>query len=423
MYIPETTRPGPNGTVYRCVLLRQSSREGGTGKNRTRANLSHGPAQAVEAIRLALHPKDDLALLGPFQHAPMHAGRSVGAGWVLSERARRRGIEAAVGTARAGKVARWPVMARVIAQGARLSAVRLAQTPAACAVWHITRGGDETHLYDNLPGLAETQDPMARRWFTTRRGDRKPTLFLSAVTSSDLEGQGTALAAVGSNRDGTAGKKHGGRGRLCDEEGTPGSGDVVAGNPPDRRTLAAQITQGARRVGCERVPCVGDRGLLKSRPIEARARAGLHSLPALPTPQGERWLKATGLQLARFPAQGGEVEHAGTRDIRRRHPLRAEEMAAVRGDTPRRMEQWGAQNTAYLAAHPRAQAAGARRACHPTLARLHIDAGLTGEIHERTFCLRGQGEAHREAAQRDGCDVRKTDRPRTVAGTAVGHER
>jgi hypothetical protein len=89
MYITETTRPGPNGTVYRCVLLRQSYREGGKVKNRTLANLSHCTPQEVEAIRVALQHKDDLAVLGTIQQAPLQEGRSVGAVWVLYEMARR----------------------------------------------------------------------------------------------------------------------------------------------------------------------------------------------------------------------------------------------------------------------------------------------------------------------------------------------
>jgi hypothetical protein len=49
MYITETTRTGANGTSYRCVLLRQSYREGGQVKNRTLANLSHCTPQYCSA--------------------------------------------------------------------------------------------------------------------------------------------------------------------------------------------------------------------------------------------------------------------------------------------------------------------------------------------------------------------------------------
>jgi hypothetical protein len=57
MYIIETIRPDPNGTVYRCVLLRRSYREGDKVKNRTIANLSHCTPQEIEALRLALRYK------------------------------------------------------------------------------------------------------------------------------------------------------------------------------------------------------------------------------------------------------------------------------------------------------------------------------------------------------------------------------
>src|SRR5215831_11959849 len=423
MYLTETTRPGPNGTVYRCVLLRQSYREGGQVKNRTLANLSHCTPQEIEAIRVALEHKDDLAVLGTLQKAPMQEGLSVGAVWVIYELARRLGIEAALGTDFAGKLALWQVMARVIDQGSRLSAVRLAQTHAACEVLHLSRGFDENDLYDNLAWLADNQRTIERRLFTTRRGDRKPTLFLYDVTSSYLEGQCNAFAAFGYNRDGKAGKKQVVLGLLCDEEGIPVSVDVFAGNTPDMRTVAAQITKVARRFGCARVTFVGDRGMIKSHQMEDLAQAGFHYITALTKPQVERLLKDQILQLALFTAQVCEVEHEGLRYIMRRNPLRAEEMAAVRDDKQRTMEQWVAKKNAYLAAHPRAQVAVALRECDTRLARLKVNAWLTGEAEERTLGVRMHAEAQREAAKLDGCYVLKTDVPQALAGTEVVHER
>ena len=160
--------------------------------------------------------------------------------------------------------------------------------------------------------------------------------------------------------------------------------DVCAGNTPAMTTLAAPSTQVARRFGCERVTCVGDRGMIKSHQIEARARAGCHSMTALTKPQVERLLKDKVLPLALVTAQVCEVEHQDSRYIVRRHPLRAEEVAAVRCDTQRRREQWVAKKNAYLAAPPRAQAAGALRECHTKLVRLQSDAGLTGAVEDRT---------------------------------------
>ena len=423
MYITETVRIAPNGTTYRCVLLRQSYREGSKVKNRTIANLSHCTPQEVEAIRLALQYKDDLTVSGALQEAPLHEGRSGGAVWVIYDMARRLGIEAALGKDGAGKLALWQVIARVIDQGSRLSAVRLAQTHAACEVLHMTRGFDENDLYDNLAWLADHQATIERRLCTTRRGDHKPTRFLYDVTSSYLEGQGNAFAAFGYNRDGKTGKPQVVSGLLCDEEGTPVSADVWAGNTPDMRTLAAQITKVARRFGCERVTFVGDRGMIKGPQIEELVQAGFHDITAVTKPQVERLLKANVLQLALFTAQVHAVEHEGTRYLVRRNPLRAEAMAAGRGDKQRSMEQWVARKNAYLTTHPRAQVAVALREAHTKLTRLQIAAWLTGAAEGRTISIRGHAEALQEAAKLDGCYVLRTDLPLAVAGTDFIHAR
>src|SRR5512145_1310459 len=117
MYIIETTRPGPNGTVYRCVLLRRSYREGDKVKNRTIANLSHCTPQEIQALRLALRYKDDLAVLGSVGTAlEIQEGRSVGAVCTVYQVARQLGIDKALGTHFAGKLALWQIIARVIAQ-------------------------------------------------------------------------------------------------------------------------------------------------------------------------------------------------------------------------------------------------------------------------------------------------------------------
>jgi transposase len=372
---------------------------------------------------VALHHKDDLAVWGPLQSAPLQEGRSVGAVWVIYEMARRCGIAAALGTEVSGKLALWQVSARVIDHGARLSAVRLAQTHAACAVWHLTRGFDENALYDNLTWLAANQVTIERRLFTARRGACKPTLFLYDVTSSYLEGQCNAFAVFGDNRDGKAGKKQVVIGLLCDAEGLPVLVEVFAGNTPDMRTVAAQITTVARRFGCQQVTLVGDRSRLKSPQIEELVQAGFHYITALPKPQVERLLQANVLQLALFTAQVREVEHEGLRYIVRRNPLRAAEMAAVRGDKQRTMEAWVAQKNASLAAHPRARVAVVLREGQTKLARLKSAAWLTGEVEERTIRLRVHAEAPREAARLDGCYVLKTDLPQAGAGTELVHER
>lgn len=424
MYITETTRPGPNGTLYRCVLLRRSYREGDKVKNRTIANLSHCTPQEIQALRLALRYKDDLAVLGSVGTAlEIQEGRSVGAVCTVYQVARQLGIDKALGTHFAGKLALWQIIARVIAQGSRLSAVRLAQSHAACELLGFPRGFDENDLYANLAWLATHQATIERRVFTARRGHSKPPLFLYDVTSSYLEGHCNALAAFGYHRDGKAGKPQVVVGLLCDEEGAPVSTDVFAGNTPDLATVAPQIRKVARRFGCERVTFVGDRGMLKSGQITALLQAGFHYITALTKPQIERFLKHGIFHLAWFADQVYEVEHAGLRYILRRNPQRAAEIAIGRQDKQRALEQCVGKKKAYLHAHPRAQVTVALREVQTQLRRLKVAEWLRVEAEGRTLQLRVDEPAQRQAARLDGCYVLKTDLPHTVAAAQVVHDR
>jgi Transposase DDE domain len=424
MYITETTRPGPNGTLYRCVLLRQSYREGKTVKNRTLANLSHCTPQEMAALRLALRHKDDLAALDSVQTAlEVYEGPAVGAVWTIYQVARRLGIPKARGTDFAGKLALWQVMARVIDQGARLSAGRLAQTHAACELLHFPRGFDENDLYENLAWLATHQATIEQRLFAVRHGQRKPALFLYDVTSSYLEGHCNALAAFGYNRDGKAGKRQVVVGLLCDDEGVPVSTDVFAGNTPDLATLAPQIRKVARRFGCERVTFVGDRGMIKSGQVAELAQVGFHYIPALTKAQIERLLKDEVFQLAWFGADVYEVEHAGLRYILRRNPQRAAEVDAGRQDKRQAVEQLVSTHNAYLRDHRRAQVAVALKKAQTRLARFKSEAWLHVEAQGRGLRLVVDAAARAETARLEGCYGLKTDLPSTVASAMVVHER
>jgi hypothetical protein len=104
MYSIATTRLGSNGTGYRCVLLRRSSREGDKVKNRTIATLAPCTPQDIEALRLALRSKDDLAVLGSVHTAlELQEGPSVGAVCPLYPVARQLGLDTALGTNCTGK--------------------------------------------------------------------------------------------------------------------------------------------------------------------------------------------------------------------------------------------------------------------------------------------------------------------------------
>ena len=129
--------------------------------------------------------KDDLRI---------EQGLSIGAVFALFTVAKRFGIDRALGNSQDAKQALWQVLARVIDQGSRLSAVRLAGTHAACDVLGL-EAFDEDDLYRNLDWLNENQATIEDRLFRLRHPDGKAQLFLYDVTSSYLEGAKNELAA------------------------------------------------------------------------------------------------------------------------------------------------------------------------------------------------------------------------------------
>ena len=157
--------------IYRSILLRESYREDGKVKKRTIANLSNCTPQEIEAIKLALTHKDDLGALGALSESvELHEGLTVGAVWSVYQVAKELGIEDALGNDFEGKLALWQVIARVIDQGSRLSAVRLAQVHAAGDVLNTKRGFDENNLYDNLAWLSGKQEKIERKLFGLKTG-------------------------------------------------------------------------------------------------------------------------------------------------------------------------------------------------------------------------------------------------------------
>src|SRR3984893_5350953 len=362
MYVARALWPSSNGKTYESVYLRESFREGARVRKRDIANLTHCDPKEISAIELALKFKGNLSALVSLDNIELRQGRSVGAVWTVYEVACRRGIDKALGQDFAGQLALWQVMARVLDQGSRLSAVRLAQVHAATDVLAIRRGFDENDLYANLTWLSQHQESIEKQMFTARRGTRKPELFLYDVTSSYLEGEANALGAYGYNRDGKKGKKQIVIGLLCDQEGEPVSTEVFRGNTQDPATFASQVKKASERFGCERVTFVGDRGMIKSGQIEDLSKAGFHYITAITKPQIETLLKTGLLQMALFDDTLCEVEQEGVRYILRRNPRRAEELVASRADKQASVEKLRQQLNGYLSEHPRAKVATAQKA-------------------------------------------------------------
>ena len=143
--------------------------------------------------------------------------------------------------------------ARVIDQGSRLSAVRLAMTHAACDVLGVGTF-DEDALYENLDWLAAVQAAVEDRLYAQRTQSKPINLFLYDVTSSYLEGTQNELAAFGYNRDGKKGKRQIVIGLLCDEDGHPVSIEVFPGNTSRSHTFAFRSRRSRSGLASQRLP-------------------------------------------------------------------------------------------------------------------------------------------------------------------------
>jgi len=423
MYV-DTSHITRGGKTYTRHLLRESYRAHGKVLHRTIANVSHCSEAEIAALRLALRHKEDLEHLGTIQDAiTLKQGLSFGAVWTVYHVARRLGIAQALGTTREGKLALWQVMARVIDQGSRLSAVRLAMAHAACDVLGLGTFNEDA-LYENLDWLAGAQALVEDRLFAQRTKSKPINLFLYDVTSSYLEGTQNALAAFGYNRDGKKGKRQIVIGLLCDEDGHPVSIEVFPGNTHDPHTVAAQLEKVKTRFGVTDITFVGDRGMIKGQQIEDLTQQGFHDITAITKPQIEKLLRTGTLQMGLFDQELAEVlTDEGLRYVLRRNPVRAQEVRDTRHAKLATLQALVAKHKQYLTDHPRANVQGAWQKLVARAKTLRIADWVELTIEERTITLTVKTHAQQEAAKLDGCSVLKTDLTPQQANKELVHDR
>ena len=186
MYV-DIARFRQHGKLYSRALLRESYKQDGKVKHRTIANLSKCSEEEIHAIKLALKHKRDLTHIESLtERVRTKQGLSVGAILVLKTIADRLHITWALGNHTQGKLALWQSMARVINQGSRLSAVRLAGQHAICDLLKLP-SFSEDDLYTNLDWVCDHQEQIEKRLFEMRYCTTKtPCLFLYDVTSNQL---------------------------------------------------------------------------------------------------------------------------------------------------------------------------------------------------------------------------------------------
>lgn len=413
--------------VHEQILLRHSYRdEQGRPRKRVVANLTRCPPEQVKAIEWALKNPDQVSLAQAGQgQLKVREGKSIGAVWAVREVARRLGIAKALGSHRQGQLALWQVIARVLEQGSRLSAVRLHEAYALAEAVGLKRGFDEDDLYDNLAWLSQQQAAIEDKLFKARRkkGAAPPALFLYDVTSSYLEGQSNALGEYGYNRDGKRGKQQIVVGLLCDETGEPVSAEVFRGNTCDPKTLSSQVHKAAHRFGCEKVTFVGDRGMIKQAGKQELNEAGFSYITALTKPEIETLLSHGSLQMELFDTEVCEVNLDGRRLVLRRNPVRAQEMAAARRDKRAAVQAVVDRQNTYLQAHPRAKTQTALKRVQAKLDTLRVTRWLSVRAEGRVLRLETDEAALKAESRLDGCYVLETDVPEDAASAETIHSR
>jgi transposase len=413
-----------NGKVYKRVLLRESYKVKGQVKHRTIANLAHCSEEEIQAIKLALKHKGDLHHLDSLKDA-VHTkqGLAVGAIILLKTLADRLHISEALGPSVDGQFALWQVMARVLNQGSRLSAVRLAGQHAVCDLLKLP-SFDEEDLYKNLNWLATNQGQIEKRLFDRRyQGHAVPRLFLYDVTSSYLEGMQNELGDWGYNRDGKKGKLQIVIGLLTDETGVPVSIEVFKGNTNDPKTVLSQIQKIARSFGITKVTFVGDRGMIKSAQIQDLKAEHFHYITAITKPQIATLLKQDVFQIEQFTEKLCEIESDGIRYILRRNPKRVEEIAQTRRDKIHKVQCFITRQNEYLAQHQRAKVSVALRKSTQWLQQLKVSEFAHVEAQERHLSLTLDAKKHAAISAFDGCYVIKTELPQEEVAAETVHQR
>ena len=424
MYV-DTSKTIKNGKVlYTRSLLRESYREKGKVKHRTIANISKCSDKEIDAIKLALKHKNDLSSLGSLKgNIKTKQGLSIGAIIVLKALADRLHITKALGNSTDAKLALWQVMARIIDQGSRLSAVRFAGTHAACDLLNLD-SFNEDDLYENLDWLCKQQEKIEKRLFGLRyKSNSPPRLFLYDVTSSYLEGMNNELADWGYNRDGKKGKLQIVIGLLTDGEGVPVSVEVFRGNTQDTKTFLNQVKKLAGRFEIEEVTVVGDRGMIKSAQIKGLKEEHFSYISAITKPQIEKLIKKGVIQLDLFSEQVCEVENDGIRYILRRNPVRAEEIEKTREEKIKKVQAKIKNRNEYLAEHKRAKLAVAKSKIELLITKLKIRSFAKVDIEGRGLSLQVDEEQKKEEKVLDGCYVIKTELKKTEISAEMAHQR
>ncbi len=323
----------PNRKSPPAILLREGYRKDGKVKNRTLANLSKLPPEAIEAIRRVLKGEElvstdelfEIVENGSRTHghvdAVVTAMQKLGfARLIASRSSRQRDLIVAL------------VAARLLEPQSKLATTRWWSSTTLPEVLGLGET-DEDELYDAMDWLLERQESIETKLAARHLEDGGLALY--DLTSSYFEGVTCPLAALGHNRDGKKGKLQVNYGLLASEQGIPVAVSVFEGNSGDPKTLLPQVDKMREQFRIGKFVLVGDRGMITQKQVDAlREIEGVDWLSALRPGAIRKLVEGGWIQMGLFDERNlFEIEHPdwpGERLVACRNPELARRRRAKR---------------------------------------------------------------------------------------------
>ena len=418
MHVTTTTRRSGD-REYNATLLRRSYRQDGKVKKETLANLSHLPAEAIDAIRAVLAGETLMNVQDAFE-----IERSLPAGHVNAALAMARRLELGKlldrSPCRERDLCLAMISGRVIGPGSKLGMVRtLGQSTLAQELDVV--GADEDDLYGAMDWLLERQDRIEDRLAARHLTDGEMVLY--DVSSSYFEGRTCPLGKRGYSRDGQRGLPQIIYGLLCDTDGRPVAVEVFTGELHDDKTLPAQVTKLKDRFGLSRVVVVADRGMVTKANIEQLAQTdGVQWITALKAPTIKKLARSGIFQPSLFDEQNlGEItdvaEFPGERLIVCRNPLVGAQRARTRAELLAATETDLAAIAHRVSAGTLSGADEIGLAVGPALKRYRMKKHFQTTITDITFTYTRKTEEIAAEAALDGFYILRTSLPETALAT------
>jgi transposase len=404
----------PNRGSPPAILLRVAEREGKKVIKRTLANLSHWPAEQVQAFRLLLQgkrlvPAEDLFCIEqswPHGHveAILRMIDKLQLDTLLgSKRSRGRDLVLAM------------IVERLISPRSKLANTRHWNDTTLAEELSVA-DTDVDELYEALDWLLSRQSQIEKKLASRYLGE--DSLVLYDVSSSYYEGHTCPLARLGHDRDGQKGLPIIVYGAMTDSRGCPVAIQVYPGNTGDPTTVPDQVDKLRKRFGLSHVILVGDRGMLTQVRIdELKNHPGLGWISALRSTSIRELMQQGFLQRSLFDQQNlAEIrspEFPGERLMACYNPL----LAAQRC---RKREELLAATETKL----KAIAAEVARRKRKVLSKDQIGVKLgrmidrykmakhfEWTIEDGAFCWHRREESIRQEAELDGIYVVRTSEP------------